>query len=128
MSGRELHGVPVLGTSEDLRRLAIVHGVRQALIAIPSITGDKLRRLVELSVEGAGEAGLRPPPRALVTGEVHLTRVREVRIDALLGREPVALDLSGVLPEVAGQTVVVTGAGGSIGSALGRGAAPPPPA
>ena len=118
--GRALHGVPVLGGADDLRRLAIVHGVRQALIAIPSITGEKLRRLVELCAQAAVEVRLLPPLSDLVAGEVHLNQVREVRIDDLLGREPVALDLSGVLPEVAGQTVVVTGAGGSIGAELAR--------
>ena len=90
--GRELHGVPVLGTSEDLRRLAIVHEIHQALIAIPSITGEKLRRLVDLSVQAAVEVRLLPPLRDLVAGEVHLNQVREVRIDCDVPATPLWIE------------------------------------
>ena len=118
--GRELHGVPVLGVSADLRRLAVVHEVNQVLIAIPSIGGEDLRRLVERCMASGVEVRLLPPLKELVESEVHLSQLREVQIEDLLGREPVDLDLRAIEPEIAGRVVVVTGAGGSIGSELAR--------
>jgi FlaA1/EpsC-like NDP-sugar epimerase len=118
--GRSLHGVPVLGSADELRGLARLLRVTQALIAIPSATAEQLRRLVDRCAEAEVEVKLLPPFKDMVRAEVEVSRVRHVSIEDLLGREPVRLDLSTIEPDLAGQVVLVTGAGGSIGSELAR--------
>ena len=117
---RSLHGVPVVGSSEDLRGFVAHYRVRQILIAVPSASGERMRRLVERSVDARVDVKMLPPLRDLVSGAVQVNQVRDVEIADLLGREPVTLDLSAVEPRLAGKVVVVTGAGGSIGSELAR--------
>ena len=118
--GWELHGVPVLGTADELRGLVAMHNVTQILIAIPTATPNQLRRLVERCMETGAEVQLVPPLEDLIRGDVHLSELREVQIEDLLGREPVNLDLQAIEPDIAGKVVLVTGAGGSIGSELAR--------
>ncbi|HET9274815.1 MAG TPA: nucleoside-diphosphate sugar epimerase/dehydratase [Gemmatimonadales bacterium] len=118
--GRALHGVPVVGTSDQLRGMVSLHRVQHVLIAIPSATTEQLRVLAERCMDAGVEVQLLPPLRNLVTGEVRMSQVRDVRIEDLLGRQPVELDLESIPPEVAGRVVAVTGAGGSIGSELAR--------
>jgi FlaA1/EpsC-like NDP-sugar epimerase len=118
--GRSLHGVPVLGGVDELRGLVRLHRVAQALIAIPSATVEQLRRLVDRCAEAEIDVKLLPPYKDMVREDVAVSRARDVSIEDLLGREPVSLDLAEVAPDLAGQVVLVTGAGGSIGSELAR--------
>jgi FlaA1/EpsC-like NDP-sugar epimerase len=120
--GRTLHGVPVVGATDQLRGLVALHRVSQLLIAVPSASAERLRQLVERCTDTGADLMLLPPLQDLVTGktDVKLTQVREVQIEDLLGREPVRLDLQPVAPDIAGRVVLVTGAGGSIGSELAR--------
>jgi FlaA1/EpsC-like NDP-sugar epimerase len=113
-------GVPVLGTIDALPELIRRHEVGEVLVAIPSATGALLRRIVQ----GCREAGVRhrvvPTLGSLVEGRVVVAQMREVKVDDLLARAPVRLDLPGVREQVAGRRVLVTGAAGSIGSELCR--------
>src|SRR6185503_5660808 len=117
-----LHGVPVLGTIDELRGFAMLHRVTHALIAIPSASAPQLRRLVDRCQEAGLQFKALPPRNDSATGDVDVgvSQLREVRIEDLLGREPVTLELGSVAADVAGQTVLITGAGGSIGSELVR--------
>ncbi|MGH7559670.1 MAG: polysaccharide biosynthesis protein [Gemmatimonadales bacterium] len=119
-AGRSLHGVPVLGSSDQLRGLVPLHRAPQVLIAIPSASASQLRALVERCVDAGAEVKILPPLKDLVTDQVEVSQVRDVQIEDLLGREPVSLDLKAIAPQLAGRVVVVTGAGGSIGSELAR--------
>ncbi|HSA54660.1 MAG TPA: nucleoside-diphosphate sugar epimerase/dehydratase [Gemmatimonadaceae bacterium] len=118
--GCVLHGVAVLGAVDDLRWLAAMHRVGVALIAIPSARADQLRRIIERCMDAGLQAKLLPPLQDTVTGDVHMSRFRDVQVEDLLGRDPVTLDLEGVAPEFGGQVILITGAGGSIGSELAR--------
>jgi len=119
--GRSLHDVPVVGSVDQLPGLAALYGVQVALIAVPSATTTTLRRLVDRCMDARVEIKLLPPPLKDVAPEdVNVNRVRDVQIHDLLGREPVRLDVGAVGPDLAGKVVVVTGAGGSIGSELAR--------
>jgi len=118
--GRSLHGVSVVGGTNELRRLAAVHQATLLIIAIPSATVEQTRQLVARCGEAGVEFKILPPLKDLVTEQVDLGLVREVRIEDLLGREPVALDIAVAAPDIAGQVILVTGAGGSIGSELAR--------
>lgn len=119
--GRALHGVPVVGGSDDLKRLVAIHHADYLVIAIPSAAVEVTRRLVARCAETGVEFKILPPLHDLVTSPtVQLSQCREVRIEDLLGREPVRLDVEAVGPDIAGKVVLVTGAGGSIGSELAR--------
>lgn len=118
--GGTIHGVRVLGTTEDLDDLVKLHRVDEILIAIPSATGSQVRRMVE-SCEGCGVPfKVLPAAADLIDGRISVKHFREVQIEDLLGRENVHLDGSRIGEEIAGRTVLITGAGGSIGSELAR--------
>lgn len=118
--GCVLHGVGVLGSVDDLRWLAAMHRVGVALIAIPSARAEQLRRIIERCMDAGLQAKLLPPLQDTVMGDVHMSRFRDVQVEDLLGRDPVTLELDGVAPEFSGKVVLITGAGGSIGSELSR--------
>jgi FlaA1/EpsC-like NDP-sugar epimerase len=118
--GGAIHDVKVLGTFDRVGEIAESMGVTQAIIAMPGATHAARKRALELC-EAAGLRVMTVPAYAdIVSGKVSVSQLREVELDDLLGRDPVRLDdaqLSGFLK---GKTVLVTGAGGSIGSELCR--------
>jgi len=116
-----LHGIRVLGTTEDLPLLLRESKPDEVLIAIPSAAGAVRQRIVnEARVAGVSVKTL-PGIYELISGDVDLAaQIRPVQVEDVLGREPVEVDLEAVASYLAGQTVLVTGAGGSIGSELCR--------
>jgi FlaA1/EpsC-like NDP-sugar epimerase len=118
--GRRIHGVPVTGTTDDVLTTCGATGAHQVLVALPSSPRSLLRRIAD-DAEAAG-AATRVFPRLgeLVSGDVRLEDVRDLEIEDLLGREPVATDFQAVERLVSGRSVLVTGAGGSIGSEICR--------
>jgi len=118
--GRSLHGVPVLGGTADLERLVHEHRIQLLVIAIRSATADQMRRIVERCTATGTEFRIIPSLQDLLDGRAGIGQLREVEIEDLLGREPVHLDLEQVRGDLEGKTVLITGAGGSIGSELAR--------
>ena len=119
--GRTLHGVSVLGGSDELRRFVAMHHAQQIVIAIPSASPEQLRGLVARAAETGVAVKILPPQVDLLSpDEPQINQVRDVQVEDLLGRPPVQLDLKDVAPELAGKVILVTGAGGSIGSELVR--------
>ena len=118
--GRSLHGVPVLGGTADLERLVHEHRIQLLVIAIRSATADQMRRIVERCTATGTEFRIIPSLQDLLDGRAAIGQLREVEIEDLLGREPVHLDLEQVRGDLEGKTVLITGAGGSIGSELAR--------
>jgi len=118
--GRELHGVRVLGTCEEIGDFADRLDLDLIVLAIPSANSRQMRRLVALCEQTGVPVRTLPPIDSLMAGRVTLNQLREVSIDDLLGREPVALDWQSIERELKGKRVLVTGAGGSIGSELCR--------
>jgi FlaA1/EpsC-like NDP-sugar epimerase len=118
--GRDVHGVRVLGDCNALSRLVVALQIDVILIAIPSASARQMRRVVGLCE--AAEVPFRTLPRMrdLINGVSTVTKLREVSIDDLLGREPVTLDWQVIHQGVAGKTILVTGGGGSIGAELCR--------
>ena len=118
--GRTIQGVKVLGSIDDLGRLATQLEVGEVLVAIPSATGVELRRIVERCEALNVRFKVLPAVGDLIAGKVSVHQFREVQIEDLLGREHVRLDVSKIGAEIAGRSVLITGAGGSIGSELAR--------
>lgn len=118
--GLEIHGVRVLGAFEDIPSLVKQHAVELIIIAIPSLSSNRMKRLVAIC-EGVG-APFRTLPKLedLITGRVTADIVREVSIEDLLGREKVELDQALMQAGLSGKTIMVTGGGGSIGAELCR--------
>jgi FlaA1/EpsC-like NDP-sugar epimerase len=117
---REIHGVPVLGRLADLPSIAAEREVQLAIIAMPKASHRVRRRAVELCQQAGVAAMTVPSYQDLVSGNVTVSQLRRVELDDLLGRDPVTLDSDGLSGWLQGRVVVVTGAGGSIGSELCR--------
>jgi len=118
--GMVLHGIPVVGTTNDLAERCARLRAEQLLITIANAPGSSIRRIRRLAEEAGISAKIIPGLYEIVGGHVNLSRIRSIAIEDLLGREPVDLDLEGIAERVRGQVVLVTGAGGSIGSELCR--------
>ena len=117
---RLLHGVRVLGALEDLPRYAQRLKIRHAIIAMPSVPYKARRRVVEICKRAKVSVMTVPTLNNVVAGKAFATRIRKVAVEDLMKREPVTLDDAGLHGLVTGQVVMVTGAGGSIGSELCR--------
>lgn len=117
---RTIHGVRVLGALEELPHWAEEYRVGHAIIAMPSVSHEHRRRAVNLCVRAGVKSLIVPSFSDLIGGRVTTSTVREVDLDDLLGRDPVHLNSAALTHFLAGQKVMVTGAGGSIGSELCR--------
>ena len=118
--GRVLQGVRVLGALDALEGQARRLGVSQCIIAMPSATHVQRRRAMELANAAGVKALTVPAFDDLMSGKVTVSALRRVELDDLLGRDPVELDDRGLHGLLAGRTVMVTGAGGSLGAELCR--------
>ena len=118
--GHALNGIKVLGALDELPHWAARLSVTQAIIAMPSGSHRVRKRAIKL----CNQAGLKvltvPSFDDLLSGRVAISQLRAVELDDLLGRDPVTLDAAGLHELISGKTVLVTGAGGSIGSELCR--------
>jgi FlaA1/EpsC-like NDP-sugar epimerase len=116
-----LHGVRVLGTTDDLAHLLRDNRPDEVIIAIPSAAGETRQRIVNECRDVGVPVKTLPAVHELISGDLNLARqLREVQVEDVLGREAVELDLASIASYVTGETVLVTGAGGSIGSELCR--------
>jgi FlaA1/EpsC-like NDP-sugar epimerase len=118
--GRDIDGVKVLGPLEALPDIVARDGLDQAIIAMPGASHSARRRAMALCGRAEIPAMTLPSYDELVSGRVSYSQVRPVELDDLLGRDPVALDTAGLREWLQGRTVMVTGAGGSIGIELCR--------
>ena len=119
-TGLVIHGIPVLGQTSKLAELAEKHKAHQALITIASAPGEAIRRIVHLCEEANLPVRIIPGIFEILDGTVNLSRIRDVSIEDLLGRDPVQLDAPLIEDFVTNKRVLVSGAGGSIGSELCR--------
>jgi len=118
--GHVVHGLKIAGTTEQLPAIAEQHKIQQVLITLPEADSVKIRRIVELC-DGVGvPVKIIPDLGELVIANDSLNKIRSVEIEDLLGRDPVVLDSGAISENLRDKVVVVTGAGGSIGSELCR--------
>jgi FlaA1/EpsC-like NDP-sugar epimerase len=118
--GTSIGGIPVLASTSDVAAVAERKHVKRALITIANAPGSQIRRIAELCRDAELETKIIPGIYEIVGEKVNLSRIREVAIEDLLGREPVRLDEVVVGDSIRSRVVLVSGAGGSIGSELCR--------
>jgi FlaA1/EpsC-like NDP-sugar epimerase len=118
--GLTFHRTRVLGTGEALGALAKKYEIEQVLIAIPSATGPQLVRMLQSAIDAEVDYKMVPGLADIIHGTELGKQIRDVAVEDLLGRRPVLLDEDRIRERIAGKTVLVTGAAGSIGSEICR--------
>jgi FlaA1/EpsC-like NDP-sugar epimerase len=118
--GTVVHGIPVIGTRADLPRLVKELGITQVVITISQISREEILRLMALCQSIPVACRIIPGFSEILEGKVKVSRIRDVRVEDLLSRPPAELEEETVGAFLKGKTVMVTGAGGSIGSELAR--------
>ncbi|MHB9074082.1 MAG: polysaccharide biosynthesis protein [Desulfobaccales bacterium] len=118
--GRSLHGLKVFGGAEILPQIVKHKKIDEVLIATPVATGAQMRRLIEICKNCGARYRTLPEIGAIIDGKVSIKNLRDVRYEDLLRRPPVRLDTTEISQYLQGKRVLVTGAGGSIGSELCR--------
>lgn len=116
--GSVIQGVRVLGSTRELPRLVAELGIDHVVISIAQTARKDLRRIIDICEAIPVRARIIPGLYELIDGTVEISRIRDVEIEDLLGRDPVNLDEASLAHFLEGKTVMVTGAGGSIGSEL----------
>jgi FlaA1/EpsC-like NDP-sugar epimerase len=118
--GMRIHGVPILGTIPRIHDMAYRDEMDEILIAVPSASARQMRRIIE-ACEGTGlKSRTTPGIGELIDGKISFKTVREVSFEDLLGRDPIDLDMKSIGDYLTDKVVLVSGAGGSIGSELCR--------
>lgn len=118
--GSNILNVPIVGGFADVAAQAKRFGAEHAIVAMSSVSAGVRRRATEMAVDAGLKVMILPPPSDLLDGKVSVSQMRRVELEDLLGRDPVQLDDAGLSSLFAGQVVLVSGAGGSIGSELCR--------
>ncbi|MCO6511312.1 MAG: polysaccharide biosynthesis protein [Aridibacter famidurans] len=118
--GGSVSGIKVLGSTQDLPRLVDELHIEEVVLAIEEAKGKEIRRILNICRTIPVKAQIVPSLNEIAHGRVSVSRIRDVQIEDLLGREPVKLDDANLSEFLNGKVVMVTGAGGSIGSELVR--------
>ncbi len=118
--GKYIQGIKVAGGRDKIIECADVYGIDEIIVAMPAISRPELRKILEICKETNCKLRSLPGMYQLVNGEVNVSKLRDVEVEDLLGREPISVDLDSILGYVQNKTVLVTGGGGSIGSELCR--------
>ena len=112
--------IPVQGTVKDIPRIVDKYSIDHIIIAIPSLMKSDIQEIFEHCSKTKAKVKIMPSIEAVMTGKLTVSEMREVKIEDLLGREEIKLDMEAISEKLTGKTILVTGAGGSIGSELCR--------
>ncbi len=118
--GRTIHGVEVYGDRSALNQVIETKKVDQIVISLPTLRGKELQEIITLCEATGKKVLIVPSIPEIVGGNITVSSIRDIRIEDLLGRDAIDLDTKSICDYLKGQTVLVTGAGGSIGSELCR--------
>ncbi|HOJ43633.1 MAG TPA: nucleoside-diphosphate sugar epimerase/dehydratase, partial [Syntrophorhabdaceae bacterium] len=118
--GKRIHDVPVLGSLEDLKKIIGRKKIEEVIIADSTIAGKELRNIIALCNELNVQCKTIPAIGDILNGKISVHHIRNINIEDLLGREHITLNMEQIRAYLSGKRVMVTGAGGSIGSELCR--------
>lgn len=113
-------GVKILGTRDEIIKIAAEKSIDEIIIAMPSVKGKEIKAIINICKETNCKLTILPGLYEIIEGKVSISQLRPVDIEDLLGRDPVKLDTTAVKEYLAGKIVLITGAGGSIGSEIVR--------
>ena len=113
-------GVKVQGTTNDIPELIKRFRIKKVIIAIPTLSQKRLQEITKIAENPGIDVLIMPNIEGVMTGEIEVQQLKRVDVEDLLGREPVELDMAAISKELTGRTIMVTGAGGSIGSEICR--------
>ncbi|MBU8915084.1 polysaccharide biosynthesis protein [Bacillus sp. FJAT-29953] len=116
----DILGIPVVGNSSHIVKTVEKYKIDNIIIAIPSLSKKEINRIFDECSKTKAKTQIIPKLEDLMTGKLSVNEFRDVQVEDLLGREPVELDINSISEYVSGKTVLVTGAGGSIGSEICR--------
>lgn len=118
--GRFIDGVPIVGGRDSIIKSVNEFNIHQIMLAIPSATAKERTAILNICKETGCELKMLPGMYQLVNGEVSLSKMKEVALEDLLGREPITVNMDEIFNQIKGKVILVTGGGGSIGSELCR--------
>lgn len=117
---KDIYGVRILGAIKDIERIVDTMGITKVVIAMPSLPIKKLNEVYDVARKTGAECVILPNIDDVMSGNLHVQQLRNVEIEDLLGRDPVQLDQTMIEKQLRGKKILVTGAGGSIGSEICR--------
>ncbi|WP_019414621.1 nucleoside-diphosphate sugar epimerase/dehydratase [Paenisporosarcina sp. TG20] len=120
MQGLEIYGLRVRGKMKNIPELVKKFDIQHIILAIPSLSKQESTRIAKIAVDTGVRTQMIPLIEDLLSGKVSVKEIRDVKIEDLLGREEVKLDMKVISENITGKTILVTGAGGSIGSEICR--------
>lgn len=120
LEGRRIYGVPITGTRENICEMVHKYNIQEIFITIPSLGMEEKKKIIELCRQTNCKLKILPGTYQLINDEVNISKLRDVQIEDLLGRDPIKVCLDEILGYVQNKVVLVTGGGGSIGSELCR--------
>jgi len=120
--GIKIHGIKVLGNRNDIPQIIKKNKIDEVLIALPSAHSEEIKKIVEIirKFHGVVEIKILPNVTDLMDGKVTLSDIHEIELEDLLGRAPVKIDLKAIKEFIQDKKILITGAGGSIGSELAK--------
>lgn len=116
----QIYGVTVMGKTSDIPKIVEKNKIDHIIIAIPSLNKHEIQRIYQECSKTDAKTKIMPMIEDIVTGKVSVNQFRDVQVEDLLGRDPVELDIQSISKKITGKTILVTGAGGSIGSEICR--------
>lgn len=116
----EIFDVPVVGTTQDIQEIVREYQIEHIIIAIPSLNRSQINEIFQECTKTKAKTQIVPMLEDILEGKVSFNEFRDVQVEDLLGREPIELDIKRISETIMGKTVLVTGAGGSIGSEICR--------
>ncbi len=116
----QIYGVTVLGKTENIPEIVANNEINHIIIAIPSLNKHEIQKIYQECSKTKAQTKIMPMLEDIVTGKVSVNQFRDVQVEDLLGRDPVELDIQSISKKLTGKTILVTGAGGSIGSEICR--------
>ncbi|MGM0877166.1 MAG: polysaccharide biosynthesis protein [Bacillota bacterium] len=116
----QIYGVTVQGKTENIPEIVEKNNIDHIIIAIPSLSKVEIQKIYQECSKTKAKTKIMPMLEDIVTGKVSVNQFRDVQVEDLLGRDPVELDIQSISKKLTGKTILVTGAGGSIGSEICR--------